>query len=141
MSLQILTLFKYINFNSLDYGTLRLSNVTGGYLEVYLGYDWGYVCFDSYYYYYYYYYRAYNEEHLADLACRQIGYLKATSFKTEYLASSTPVPSLNIGECSETETNVTMCDYSYLGDYCYFRFSLECQTGKLESNNYMSYRI
>ena len=86
------------------------------------------MCFDNYYYYF----AAYNVKHLADIACTQIGYLKAASFKAEYFGSSTEVPIINVDDCLETETDITQCGYTYIHNFCYYRFSLVCQTGKFK---------
>ena len=123
-----------------------MSNVTEGYLEVYLGYDWGFVCEDFYYYYYYYHYYYYNEgnsindDRIADLACQQIGYAGAVSYEKEYYDQYyTYTANIIPLGCDQTTTVIANCSDSYESPYCSRRWSLVCQTGKfhlIEPNYY-----
>ena len=112
---------------------MRLSNVTEGYLEVYLGNDWGFVCEDFYYYYYYYYYyrNSISDDRLADIACRQIGYPSALSYEKEYYDQYyTYTTNLVPLGCDQSTTTIANCSSSFETPYCDYRWSLVCETGK-----------
>ena len=116
----------------LEYGSLRLSNGSEGYLEIYLGYDWGFVCEDSYYdYYYYYYYYTLDEDSIADLACQQLGYPSALSNqRTYYNPYYTYTPNLVLNYCDAETPRLANCGGAYESVYCAYRWSLVCQSGK-----------
>lgn len=140
----ILNIPFHIPLNSLnllfvEYGTLRLSNVTEGYLEVYLDNSWGFVCEDFYYYYYYYYYyysNSISDDDIADIACQQIGYARALSYNKEYYDpyytyTANIVPS----GCDQNTTTIANCSNSYQTAYCSSRWFLVCETGKFIRSN------
>ena len=124
-------------YSVLEYGSLRLSNGSEGYLEIYLGYDWGFVCRDSFYHYYYYYYYYYYDyldgQTLADIVCRQIGYPGALSYNIEYYNPYyTYTPNLVLYGCDESTTEIVNCSNKYESSFCDYRWSLVCQTGKYQ---------
>ena len=115
----------------LEYGSLRLSNGSEGYLEIYLGYDWGFVCEDSFFTYYYYYYYSVDEDSIADIACQQIGYPSALSNqRTYYNPYYTNTPNLVIYDCDADTPRLDNCSGTYESVLCDYRWSLVCQTGK-----------